>query len=502
MIPLCPRLASPRNRAVRVARLALAASLALAATSPARSEQSNAAEDLARVPAVEEAIALYSIWVEEQIAYHGVPGVAVAVVHGGDRVWAAGFGKANLESGAPVTSATPFRLGSVSKLFTATAILELRDAGKLRLEDPVVRHLPWFEIRTAYADAGPITLEHLLTHTSGLPREGPFPYWTTHDFPTVAEVRSALPTLAALHPPGEVYRYSNLGLALLGQVVEAASGEGWADYVERHLLAPLGMAHSSAHPSPEQIASLARAYTRKFPDGSRRIMDFYETRAIAPAAAVVASAEDLARFAAFHLSGVTASGEPLLSAATRKEMRRPHFVYPSWSGGRGLGFGISRRDGVTVVSHGGWIGGHRSELLLVPDRDLAVVALCNADDASPAFFARKAADLIGGAVAAATAPPPRPKRPADPAWARYAGTYTDPWGWEYEVLLLGDDLVVYDHNYPPDDDPDSALVRLTPTDEPHHFTMSDGEPFVFELDDAGRVRRIRRRFEYLEPLGR
>jgi hypothetical protein len=131
-----------------------------------------------------------------------------------------------------------------------------------------------------------------------------------------------------------------------------------------------------------------------------------------------------------------------------------------------------------------------------------VVALCNADDASPGFFARKAADLIGAAIAKATAPPPPPKRPADPAWARYAGTYTDPWGWEYEVLLLGDELVVYDHNYPPDDDPDSSLVRLTPTAEPHHFTMSDGEPFVFELDDSGSVRRIRRRFEYLEPVGR
>ena len=502
MIPLVrsPRL--PRTRAVRTARLALAASLALAATSVARPAQANGAEELARVPAVAEAITLYSIWVEEQIAYRGVPGVAVAVVHGREQVWAGGFGKADLESGAPVTPATPFRLGSVSKLFTATALLELRDAGRLRLDDPVVRHLPWFEIRTTYADAGPITLEHLLTHTSGLPREGPFPYWTTHDFPTVAELRAALPTLAVLDPPGDVYRYSNLGLALLGQVVEAASGESWADYVGQHLLEPLGMTQSSAHPSPERIASLARAYTRKFPDGSRRIMDFYETRAIAPAAAVVASAEDLARFAAFHLSGVTASGEPLLSAATRKEMRRPRFVYPSWSGGRGLGFGISRRDGTTVVSHGGWIGGHRTELLLVPDQELAVVALCNADDASPAFFARKAADLIGGAIAAATAPPPRPKRPADPAWARYEGTYTDPWGWEYEVLVLGDELVVYDHNYPPDDDPDSALVRLTPTDEPHRFTMSDGEPFRFELDASGKVRRIRRRFEYLEPIGR
>jgi len=460
------------------------------------------APELAREPGVAEAITLFSLWAEEQVAYHGVPGLAIGVVHGGGLVWAGGYGAADLETGAPVTPDTTFRLGSVSKLFTATAILQLRDAGRLRLDDPVARLLPWFSIRTRFAEAGPITIEHLLTHTSGLPREGPFPYWTTHDFPTIEELKEALPRLAALSPPGEAYRYSNLGLALLGQIVEAASGEPWASYVGRHLLAPLGMTRSSAHPSAEQIAGLARAYTRKFPDGSRRIMEFYETRAIAPAAAVVSSAADLARFAAFHLSGEAPAGEAPLAEATRKEMRRPHFVYPSWSGGRGLGFAISRRDGVTQVSHGGWIGGHRADFLLLPDRDLAVVALTNADDASPGLFSRKAADLIGGAIARATAPAPKPKPRFDPAWSRYTGTYTDPWGWEYEVLVLGEGLAVYDHNYPPDDDPDSALVRLTPTDEPHVFTMSDGEPFVFELDAEGRVQRVRRRYEYLAPVVR
>jgi len=485
------------RRATSVWTLALAL-----AAGGASARNAETASELAREPGVAEAVTLFSLWADEQIAYRGVPGLAIAVVHGGEVVWAAGFGAADLETGAPVTPDTPFRLGSVSKLFTATAVLELRDAGKLRLDDSVVRHLPWFSIRSEFADAGPITVEHLLTHTSGLPREGPFPYWTTHDFPTVEALRAALPSVTALAPPGERYRYSNLGLALLGQIVEAASGEPWAAYVGRHVLAPLGMTRSSAHPSPEEIAGLARAYTRRFPDGSRRIMEFYETRAIAPAAAVVASASDLARFAAFHLTGAAAGDASPLAEATRREMRRPHFVYPSWTGGRGLGFAISRREGKTQVSHGGWIGGHRADFLLLPDENLGVVALTNADDASPGLFSRKAADLIGGAIARATAPAPKPKPPFDPVWRRFEGTYTDPWGWEYEVLVLGEGLAVYDHNYPPDDDPDSALVRLTPTDEPNVFTMSDGEPFAFELDEAGNVRRVRRRYEYLEPVRR
>ncbi len=467
---------------------------------PAAAPALPAAGDLARAPKVAEAITLFSVWAEEQLAYHGRPGLAIAVVHRDGPVWSAGFGVADLETRMPVTPATPFRIGSVSKLFTATAVLKLRDAGRLRLDDPVVRHLPWFRVDAPSEVVRALTVEHLLTHTSGLPREGAFPYWTTHHFPTLEELRAALPRQRLDPPPGDSYRYSNLGLALLGDVVAAASGLSWAEYVEREILAPLGMAESAAAPSPKQVARLARAYTRRFPDGSRRLLEYYETGAIAPAAAVVSTVEDLARFAAFHLGGGGASAEGVLSAATRAEMRRPHFVYPSWSGGRGLGFALARRDATTFVTHGGWIGGHRADFLLDPERGIAVVALTNADDASPGLFSRKAHDLIGRAAAAAAAPPPPPARPFDPAWERYFGVYTDPWGWEHQVLRLGDDLVIYGHNYPPDDDPDSAIVRLTPTATPHAFTMSDGEPLVFEVDEAGRVQRVRRRYEYLAPV--
>jgi hypothetical protein len=216
---------------------------------------------------------------------------------------------------------------------------------------------------------------------------------------------------------------------------------------------------------------------------------------------VVSTAGDLARFAAFHLatsSGDRAAGTAPLAATTRREMQRARFVYPSWSGGRGLGFGISRRDGRTYPSHAGWIGGHRADLVLDPARNVAAVALTNADDASPSLFSRKVLDLVGEAIARATAEEP-PAKVADPAWNRFVGTYTDPWEWEYQVLLLDGGLVLYEHGYPPDDDPDSSIIRLTPTDRPGHFRMSDGEPVVFETDAAGVVVRLRRRFEYLTP---
>lgn len=448
-------------------------------------------------PAVAEAIAVLDLWIAEQVEYGEIPGLAIAIVKGGQLVWAKGYGRADLASGAPMTPSTPLRLGSVSKMFTATAILELRDAGKLRLDDPVARHLPWFRVKSDFAAAGPITVENLITHTSGLPREGAFPYWTTHVFPTREELRAALPEQSAIYPPGEKIKYSNLGLALAGEVVAAASGESWAPYVERHILEPLGMKDSAAAPGPELLARLAKAYQRKPAAGARPEMAYYDTGAIAPAAAVVSTALDLARFASFHLG---AGHDEVLSAATRRDMQRPRYLEPSWKSGRGLGFLISRRDERTLVSHGGWIGGHRADLLLDPARGIGVVALTNADDAAPGLFTRKALDQVGDALAAVGRPPAVEKE-ADPAWQNFLGVYTDPWGWEYQVLILDGGLALYEHSYPPEDDPDAALTRLEPLGD-GLFKQSDGETVEFLLGKDGRVEKLRRRSDFLLPKGR
>src|SRR6266851_6280403 len=121
---------------------------------------------------------LLSAWIEGQMAYKGLPGLSLAVIHDQDLVWARGFGWADVERKAPATAETLYRVASITKAFTATAVLQLRDAGKLRLDDRVSDVLPWFKPATAHHDAPPITVEHLITHTAGLPRESPFPYWS------------------------------------------------------------------------------------------------------------------------------------------------------------------------------------------------------------------------------------------------------------------------------------------------------------------------------------
>src|SRR5687768_10900652 len=139
-------------------------------------------------PDVEGAKRLFSAWLEGQIAYRGLPGIVVGVVADQELVWAAGFGHADVASKRPMTPATKFRMASHSKLFTATAIMQLREQGKLGLDDPVSRHLSWFRVKPAGEDDSPITIEQLLTHSSGLPREAG-DHWTTLDFPTAEEIK-------------------------------------------------------------------------------------------------------------------------------------------------------------------------------------------------------------------------------------------------------------------------------------------------------------------------
>lgn len=452
-------------------------------------------------PRVRDAVTLFDLWTQEQMAYQQIPGLALGVVYNQELVWSKGYGVEDLETRDPVTPATLFRLGSVTKLFTATAILQLRDQGKLQLDDPVAQHLPWFKLQSTFEGAPEITLRQLLTHTSGLPREAAFPYWTTHEFPTTEEINAALRTQSAIYPPDKTYKYSNLGMALLGEVVVAVSGQTYADYIQQHIFGPLGMTRSAVVPVEVVRQQMATAYMRRQADGKREVMEYYETKGMAPAANIVSSVDDLARFAALNLRATPDSGDgEVVKASTLHEMQRPHWVYSNWSGGRGLGFGISRRNDKTLVSHGGWIGGNRTHLLLAPAEDLAIIVMVNADDASPYPFSFQALDLVGAAIAESTASPPAEGR-VDPAWQRYLGVYTDPWGWEYQVLILDDRLVLYSHNYPPEDDATEGVTRLEPV-EGDTFKMSDGEQVVFEMDDEGQVERIQRRYDYLYPVAR
>jgi D-alanyl-D-alanine carboxypeptidase len=456
-------------------------------------------------PGVASSLRLLEKWAASQVEYRDQPGVSLGIVHGRDLIWAAGFGMSDRAARTPATPKTLYRIASITKLFTSTALMQLRDAGKLSLDDPVAKFIPGFKVGDPFPDDPPVSIRHLLTHTSGLPGEAAFPYWTDHDFPTIEAVLAALPSQVKPFATETRYRYSNLGLALAGQVVAAASGEPYETYVVKHILEPLGMADTSVLSLPEaRRERLAVGYGRRLPDGTRRILPFTDSKGLTAAANMSSTVEDLARFVAFQLGDGTAGGNRILRESTLREMQRVHWLFPGWKAGRGLGFSVRQMDGKTLVGHSGWVGGYQTQIGFIVEDGIGVIAMTNADDGAPNMYLEQALRVVGPAVLKAAAPEPKPSDP-DPAWNAYLGLYTDPSDWDVEVMLLDGRLHLYNHDYPPEESARGALVELAPAG-PKTFRMTgedaSGDLVVFETGPDGRVIRVKVGENYIYPKGR
>jgi D-alanyl-D-alanine carboxypeptidase len=395
---------------------------------------------------------LFSAWIEGQIAYRGLPGVAVGVVSNQELVWSKGFGFANIKAQLPMTATTKFRMASNSKLFTAIAIMQLREEGKLGLDDPVVKYLPWFKAKPAGEDDGPITIEQLLSHSSGLQREAS-DHWTSYQFPTVEELQRLYPDRQSAFAPSTRWKYSNLAFAVAGLVVEKVSGERWADYVERNIFKPLGMNASSVD---QNVPGLAVPYGRRMPDGSREVLPFVDARGMAAATGVTSTVEDMAKFIAAQFRRGPRGGTQIVSSGSWREMLRARSVEENWSSGTGLGFDVKRVKDRTYIGHAGGYPGNTTQTLIQLDDKVGVIVLTNTNDSNPADIAQQLMSTVGQAVA--TAAMPKPAAVAwDPTWERFAGLYRGRLG-DQQVVLLNKKLVIVVPNGPNLDAP----VTLAP----------------------------------------
>lgn len=446
-------------------------------------------------------VRILSSWIKAQMEYAGIPGLAIAVVHEKDLVWSAGFGVRDLATKAPVTPHTVFRLASITKTFTSTAALILRDRGKLGLDDPVAKHLSWFAYRDAYADQ-PVTIRQLLTHTSGLPREAAFPYWSENEFPTREQMIAAFRTQESIFEPGTRIKYSNLAMAILGEVVAGASGMPYERFIQTAILDPVGMKSTSVFLTPEFTHRLATGYGRRMPDGSRKAVPVMDSKGIAPAANMSSTVEDMALYASAHMQEDRGDAGPLLKPVTLREMHRVAFVNSDWDGGYGLGFSVSKTPGRLMYGHAGWAGGHRSQLRISPAEKTGVIVMLNCDDGDPTMIADRAMAMLAPVISRITAPASKEAVP-DTAWAGYVGIYSDPDGWESEVLIRKGKLMLYGHTYPPEQNPLGSLAELTP-EGPDRFRMTgedgNGELVVFERNPDGSIMKVKATENYMYPV--
>ena len=460
-----------------------------------------AAQDLADHPEVASQIKLMDAWIQAQMKEIGLPGLVIGVVHDQEVVWSKSYGHADVESGTPMRPDSIFRIASHSKLFTSIAILQLRDAGMLRLDDPITDHLPWFDMQNPYPEVEPVRIWNLLTHSAGLPRESDHPSWTEFEFPTDEDLRETVSQQQVAYPAATVWKYSNLGLSLAGAIVETVSGRDYEEYVETEIMAPLGMTSSSVGvPSDAHRARLVTGYGRRWPDKPRETMPFVDARAFDPATGLSSSVEDMLTFLSWQMRLRAGHATEVLRANTLREMQRVHWLREDWRGGNGWGFSISHREDRDLIGHGGSYPGNRTGTQLSPKENVGIVVFTNGGDGNPGRYLDKAFEWIAPAIARATATP-TPPATADPSWTQYVGMYRSR-GAERQVMILSDELVVIS---PLSDDPMAGKSVLRPLEE-HTFKIEatgggpHGELARFELDADGNVTRLYMGVNYSERV--
>jgi len=367
------------------------------------------------------------------------PGCAIGVVQGSHLTFAKGYGLASLESKAVITPTTVFDLGSVSKQFTAMAILLLEQDGKLSLDDPIQRFVP--EI-PRYAN--PVTIRHLLHHTSGLRDYIDLLVWSGVPVEAVAGDQISLDVLARQQrgnfDAGTEYRYSNTGYFLLSVIVKRASGTSLRDFANRRIFGPLGMRSSFfLDDHAEVVLGKAGSYSPRRGGGFRLELSNWEQTGDGGVQTTVA---DMALWMENLVSGKVGGPEALRALTTPGSLSNGTAI------GYAMGLTADRYRGTPRISHGGsWVG-FRAFVARFPDHSLSLITLCNRSDGAPGTLVMQTADvLLEGKLGPAT-PANRPAGPepdrarSDHPLREYTGVYhSDELLTDWRVTLEGDRLV-------------------------------------------------------------
>jgi len=348
---------------------------------------------------------LFQEWARKQ----PVPGVAWGVVLDGELAHAGAFGVRDVAAQAPVTVDTVFRIASMTKSFTALAILKLRDEGKLTLDDPAARYVPELSsLRYPTTDSPPITIRHLLSHGAGFPEDNP---WADRQLGISPEamsgwMRAGIPFSNA---PGVAFEYSNYGFAILGRIVANVSGRSYRDYVDREILAPLGMTSTTWEEASIPKDRVARGQGR---DGER----WAEEEPLADGAfgaigGLYSNVPDLARWVSFFLAAYPPRDGPEdgpVRRSTRRLMQTPLTPYRATAsrvsvdgplallaGGYAFGLGATQTCRFArSVSHGGGLPGFGSQMRWLPEHGVGIVALANRTYASPGRVVSEALEAL------------------------------------------------------------------------------------------------------------
>jgi len=389
----------------------------------------------------EDVSKLIDVWLESQKDYEDIPFISGVVVKDQKILWSGAFGNANLE--APITSNenTINSICSTSKVFTATAIMKLVDEGKIHLDDKVKDILPKYKVNQKFPEGGSITVRSLLSHASGLPRDTNHAYWSgpEHYFPTEDEMFKSLSAQATEHAVGAEISYSNIGYALLGLIIEEVTGVTYKNYVEVNIFQPLDMSNSFVEMQSSLYGNKhAKGYTATNRNGKRKLANFYQTKAMQPAAGISTTAVDLAKFAMWQFRLANGSQTEIMQPSTLNSMYKTQATTKRNEHDRGYGYEVhTDAEGNNWAMHGGTCPGYVSYLKMDVTNKMAYAFLANANRVNTPSYVKGLIDILNRAKSI------NKKVQPELNLSQYTGFYNlNPWNSEYYVGSWGSGLVL------------------------------------------------------------
>ena len=408
-----------------------------------------------------------------------IPGAVCGFVDPDGYVGVAAYGTANLATGLPVRRETLFQAGSIGKVYTATAVMQLVDEGRLDLDAPLRTYLP--DLRFADASVSEtLTTRQILTHTAGIDGDrldAEFRYGRGDD--CLQRYVEGLGDLPLIADPGRLWSYCNSGYVILGRVIEVLTGVTFEDAMKRRILAPLGVTNTLFFPGEMVTHSLAVSHVRQG-DGPAVVSPKWEmSRAAGPAGATInTTIDDLLAFARMHLrGGVAADGTRVLSEASARAMQQPLVSCPEpellgdhW----GLGWFVRDGSRPTVIGHDGNTNGETACLRLVPEKGVAWALMMNlaGQNWAAVELAHEVFDSLIGTV---TASPPKPGRTNAVDSKPLVGSYESV-GARLTVSARGDELALDIKSFQSGDDAPAMPGRLLPV---------GGQRFLVHVDALG-----------------
>ena len=322
----------------------------------------------------------YLTWsILKEMDKHDVKGLSIAIIDGQKIVWKKGFGMADEEKKLAASSQTVYRIGSISKVITATKIMLMHQSGKIDIDDDVANYIKDFSVKSRFKNTKPITLRSLLSHHSGLPSDILAGMWV-HEPMSLSEVVNNIKDESLTSPPQTMHKYSNIAYSVLGRVLEIVDNKPFSQIMDDDFLQPLEMVHSSYNITPEIERYYAKGYRKGKMVARTALRDL-------PAGSMLSNVDDMGKFIHFIFSEQKFKNKIHIQSDALKSMFAPQYSESVLDFNHAVGFdwvlgGLTSSITDLIVWHNGGAAPHQAHISLLPDKKLGVVIMANTDEAS------------------------------------------------------------------------------------------------------------------------